>query len=73
MNLWVIGWSAAAAPQPGRAREAVSRLLAALPFLRGAAVSDWRAPSGAFVAAWAAHPGVPYAEAAGDRLSLWSG
>ncbi len=73
MNLWVIGWSAAGAAQPGRAHDAASDLLAALRFLPGAAVSEWRAPSGTLAAAWAAHSGVAYAQAAGDRLSLWSG
>lgn len=75
MNLWVIGWSASLAPDPRQAGDAVRALVDAVPFLPGAEVTTWQAPSGGAVAAWAADAGGParYVEAGDSRLALWSG
>jgi hypothetical protein len=72
MNLFVAGWSSRRAPDPRRAERAVRDLVGALPFLDGAEVRAWQAPSGAATAAWAASwPG--YATAEGAHLALWAG
>lgn len=73
MNLWAIGWSAALAPDGRRLRAAMDGVLEALPFLPGAELRFWQAPSGAAVAAWAADEGPAYAGAGDARLTLWSG
>jgi hypothetical protein len=78
MNLFVVGWSSRRAPDPRRAEAAVRDLASALPFLDGAEVGMWHAPSGAAAAAWASDPPDPgsrigYAGAEGERLVLWAG
>jgi hypothetical protein len=78
MNLFVVGWSSRRAPDPRRAEAAVRDLAGALPFLDGAEVGTWHAPSGAAAAAWASDPGEPpspvsYAAAEEERLMLWAG
>ncbi|HVE68484.1 MAG TPA: hypothetical protein VNB64_07890 [Solirubrobacteraceae bacterium] len=73
MNLWVIGWSGKRAPDPERAESAVRGFVEALRFPPSPDVGTWQARSGAAVAAWSAHPGVPYVETGEDRLELWSG
>jgi hypothetical protein len=62
----------------GDAAAAVGSVAAELPYLDGAAVEQWRAPSGRAVAAWVAHPpervgGARYADASAERLSLSAG
>jgi hypothetical protein len=74
LNLFLIGVRGDLAA----ADRALGGLLERLPFLPGRRVETWSAPSGALVAAWAAHApeqtgGVPYAVAERDRLALFSG
>jgi len=78
MNLFVVGWSSRRAPDPRRAEAAVRDLAGALPFLDGAEVGTWHAPSGAATAAWASDRPNPesrvgYAEIEGERVVLWAG
>ncbi len=78
MNLFVVGWSSRRAPDPRRAEAVVRDLTGALPFLDGAEVETWHAPSGAATAAWASDPEDPaspvgYARVEGERLVLWAG
>ncbi len=78
MNLFVVGWSSRRAPDPRRAEAAVRDLAGALPFLDGAEVGTWHAPSGAAAAAWASDPvesasPVAYAGVEEERLMLWAG
>jgi hypothetical protein len=76
VNLFVAGRSEEGRIDPGRARQALSDFVSALPFFPGAEVQDW-AGEGVAVA-WVSHPpervgGASYVERGDDGLSLFSG
>ncbi|MFL5780600.1 MAG: hypothetical protein ACJ760_04735 [Thermoleophilaceae bacterium] len=70
VNLFVAGLAERAQPDLGAAERALRSLLERLPFFPGRHVETWAA--GRAAAAWVAHD-ARHAEAAGERLVLWSG
>src|SRR4051794_22004125 len=70
VNLFVAGLAERAQPDLGAAERALRSLLERLPFFPGRPVETWAA--GRAAAAWVAHD-ARCAQAAGERLVLWSG
>lgn len=78
MNLFAVGWSSQRRIDAASPTRALSELLEQLPFLPGARIEGWTAPSGFAAAASAAHApeqtgGVRYARFEPERMALFSG
>ena len=76
--MFVIGCRPSGGLRPESARAALSSLLADVPFLPGATIDDWAAPSRRFALAWSAHDpaevgGVRYVHTEDRRVALFAG
>jgi hypothetical protein len=78
VNLFLVGWAPGSSLPPALPGRVIASFLADVPFLPGAPVETWAAPSGRAVAAWASHDaeqvgGVRYVHAAERGLALFAG